>query len=30
MDWLDGMTGCQGECNLGGSSVKFYNFNLWK
>merc|ERR1711899_598951 len=26
MDWLDGMTGCGGECNLGGSSVRFSNF----
>jgi len=30
MDWLDGMTGCGGECNLAGSNVKFSGFNLWK
>jgi len=29
MDWLDGMTGCWGECNIAGSSVTFSNFNLW-
>ena len=29
MGWLDGMTGCQGSCNLGASSVSFSNFNLW-
>merc|ERR1712127_886091 len=29
MDWLDGMTGCGGECNIGGSSVSFSNFALW-
>lgn len=26
MSWLDGMTGCQGECDLGSSSVTFSNF----
>lgn len=29
MGWLDGMTGCWGDCNLGGSSVTFSEFNLW-
>merc|ERR1719305_1052370 len=29
MDWLDGMTGCGGECNIGGSSVTFSGFELW-
>ena len=29
MNWLDGMTGCGGECNIQGSSVVFSNFNLW-
>jgi len=29
MGWLDGMTGCWGECNIGGSSVTFSNFALW-
>jgi len=29
MGWLDGMTGCQGECNLAGSSVTFKNFGLY-
>merc|ERR1711874_754399 len=28
MDWLDGMTGCNGECNIDGSSVSFSNFAL--
>merc|ERR1711874_614908 len=28
MNWLDGMTGCDGECNIDGSSVKFSNFKL--
>ena len=28
MNWLDGMTGCGGECNIGGSSVTFKNFAL--
>jgi len=28
MNWLDGMTGCGGECNIDGSSVKFSNFKL--
>ena len=26
MGWLDGMTGCGGDCNIDGSSVKFSNF----
>ena len=29
MDWLDGMTGCQGSCNLDSQSVTFSNFQLW-
>jgi len=29
MNWLDGMTGCWGDCNIQGSSVVFSNFNLW-
>ena len=29
MGWLDGMTGCQGECNLASSSVTFKNFGLY-
>jgi len=28
MNWLDGMTGCGGDCNIDGSSVKFSNFKL--
>ena len=28
MGWLDGMTGCQGVCNLNGASVTFSNFAL--
>merc|ERR1739838_42867 len=28
MGWLDGMTGCGGECNIDGSSVTFANFAL--
>ena len=28
MNWLDGMTGCGGECNIDGSSVTFSNFKL--
>ncbi len=28
MDWLDGMTGCQGPCNIGGTSVRYSNFSL--
>lgn len=28
MGWLDGMTGCWGECNIDGSSVSFSNFKL--
>ena len=30
MSWLDGMTGCQGVCNLEESSVTFRNFALVK
>ena len=26
MGWLDGMTGCGGDCNIDGSSVVFSNF----
>jgi len=29
MDWLDGMTGCGGPCNLESSSVSFKDFELW-
>jgi len=29
MDWLDGMTGCSGPCNLEGSSVSFRDFEIW-
>lgn len=29
MDWLDGMTGCGGTCDIGSSSVTFSNFNLY-
>merc|ERR1712098_476411 len=29
MGWLDGVTGCGGECNIEGSSVTFTNFDLW-
>ena len=28
MSWLDGMTGCQGECNIQETSVTFKNFQL--
>lgn len=28
MGWLDGMTGCQGQCNLAASRVTFRNFAL--
>jgi hypothetical protein len=28
MGWLDGMTGCQGKCDLTVSSVTFKNFAL--
>jgi hypothetical protein len=28
MGWLDGMTGCGGECNLSAASVTFSNFAL--
>merc|ERR1719188_1872961 len=28
MGWLDGMTGCGGDCNIDGSSVVFSNFRL--
>merc|ERR1712088_289618 len=30
MGWLDGMTGCGGECNIDGTSVTFTNFELWE
>ena len=30
MGWLDGMTGCGGECNIDGSSVTMTNFELWE
>lgn len=30
MDWLDGMTGCQGTCDMQNSSVTFSNFALNK
>jgi hypothetical protein len=30
MDWLDGMTGCQGTCDMNNSSVTFSNFTLAK
>ena len=30
MDWLDGMTGCGGECNIDGASVTMTNFELWE
>jgi len=29
MSWLDGMTGCWGECDLDNTSVTFTNFELW-
>jgi len=29
MDWLDGMTGCGGQCDIGSASVSFSNFALW-
>jgi hypothetical protein len=29
MNWLDGMTGCQGQCNLDASSVTFKKFGLY-
>ena len=29
MDWLDGMTGCGGECNIDGASVTMTNFELY-
>jgi hypothetical protein len=28
MDWLDGMTGCTGSCNIKNSSVNYYGFRL--
>ena len=28
MSWLDGMTGCQGQCDLAASTVTFKNFAL--
>merc|ERR1739848_1703 len=30
MGWLDGMTGCGGDCNIDGASVTFSNFELWE
>jgi len=30
MDWLDGMTGCSGTCNMDNSSVSFSDFRLEK
>ena len=30
MGWLDGMTGCGGDCNIDGASVTFTNFELWE
>ena len=30
MGWLDGITGCGGECNIDGSSVTFTDFELWE
>ena len=29
MDWLDGMTGCWGDCHIESNAVTFSNFNLW-
>jgi len=29
MGWLDGMTGCGGDCDVDGSSVTFSGFNVW-
>lgn len=29
MNWLDGMTGCQGTCYIENQSVTFSWFNLW-
>jgi len=29
MNWLDGMTGCQGDCNLASASVTFSDFAIW-
>jgi len=29
MKWLDGMTGCQGDCNIDASTVRFSNFRVW-
>ena len=28
MGWLDGMTGCWGDCNIDSNSVSFSNFKL--
>ena len=28
MGWLDGMTGCGGECNIDSASVTMTNFEL--
>ena len=30
MNWLDGMTGCEGDCHLEESSVTFRNFKLFQ
>jgi hypothetical protein len=30
MDWLDGMTGCQGSCDLSNSHASFSNFRVEK
>merc|ERR1712218_19299 len=30
MGWLDGMTGCGGECNIDSASVTMTNFELWE
>merc|ERR1711962_1180951 len=30
MGWLDGMTGCWGDCNIDGASVTFSGFELWE
>ena len=29
MGWLDGMTGCGGECDIDSASVTMTNFELW-
>ena len=30
MGWLDGMTGCGGECDIDSASVTMTNFELWE